>query len=256
MIPPGTSSSPARMAILQWTARLGAITAEALAYHEGSTVGSSRARLQAAAREGLLSRSRPLAGQPSLYAITRAGLRTSGLHGLEPCRITASNASHAIVCARTAAALERCYPDHRVLGERELRRDEREHGAPLASARLGLRAHGGPLLHRPDLVLWPAPAQELGCDRSSQPPGAVDLRPVAVEVELTVKSPQRLLAICRAWARCRCVAGVVYLATPEAARALERAIGKARAAGRILVISLDALPLRNTPIERTIPGDA
>src|SRR5207302_3741628 len=95
-------------------------------------------RLLAAERRGLLSRRRPLTGAPALYTITAAGLRASGLRGLEPCRITPANAPHAIACAGVAAALERRYGDHhRLLGERELRRDERESGAQLASACLG-----------------------------------------------------------------------------------------------------------------------
>jgi hypothetical protein len=135
---------------------------------------------------------------------------------------------HLIVCARVAAAMERCYPDHRVLGERELRRDERERGVLLASARLGAGPDGAQLLHRPDLVLWPT--------------GADGGLPVAVEVELTIKSPRRLADICRAWARCRCVAGVLYLAAPRVEHALERALERADAGERIVVVPLDALP--------------
>jgi hypothetical protein len=259
MIRSGKAHPLARVAIMQWTARLGAVTAEALADHEGSTVTSARARLLAGERDGLLSRRRPLAGQPALYAVTRAGLRAAGLRGLDPCRVSTANAPHAIACAGVAAALERCYPDHRVLGERELRRDERECGAPLASARLGSSPDGGPLLHRPDLVLWPNRPEAPVPIQTPELCAPADARPVAVEVELTVKAPQRLLEICRAWARCRCVAGVLYLAAPEAARALARAVEKAQAGERIVVVSLDALPPPGegaTPIARTVPGDA
>jgi hypothetical protein len=70
--------------------------------------------------------------------------------------------------------------------------------------------------------------------------------PVAVEVELTVKAPRRLAEICRAWARCRCVAGVLYLAPPEVRRALERAIDQAQAGERIAVLGLDAVPRPDT----------
>ena len=222
------SQSPERTAILQWVARIGAITDRALAAHTGTTVASARARLLAAGRTGLLASHRPLAGQPSLYTVTRIGMRACGLRGLDPCRVSSSNALHLIECARIAAALERCYADHRVLGERELRRDERECGRALASARLGEGPGGGPLLHRPDLVLWPEHSD--------------DELPVAVEVELTIKAPRRLLEICRAWARCRCVAGVLYLAPPEVERALARALERAQAEQRIAVVPLDALP--------------
>jgi hypothetical protein len=220
--------SAERVAIVQWTARIGAVTAEALADRADTTLASARARLLAAERARLLSRQRPLTGQPPLYTVTPAGLRVSGLRGLEPCRVSASNAGHLIACARVAAALEHCYPGQRVLGERELRRDEREHGAELASARLATGPDGTRLLHRPDLVLLPDLAE--------------DGLPVAVEVELTVKTPRRLVSICRAWARCRCVAGVLYLVAPQVRSPLERAVAQAQAGERIVVVALDALP--------------
>jgi hypothetical protein len=222
--------TPERKAIMQWTARMGAITDEALTDRLDVSVNSARGRLQVLQKAGWLSRKRPLAQQPALYTATRAGLRIAALQRLDPCRVSASNANHLIVCAWVAAALERCYPDHAVLGERELRRDERERGIPLASARLGIAPDGGPLLHRPDLVLWP------------EGPEGGDGLPVAVEVELTVKAPRRLAEICRAWARCRCVAGVLYLAPPEVQRALERAIDQVQAGERIAVLGLDAVP--------------
>src|SRR5207245_1528030 len=92
---PATGST----AMLQWLGGLGAATAEALADRDGTTVRSARARLAAAARAGLLSHARPLAGQPALYALTTAGLRASRIARLQPCRVSASNAMHLIVCA-------------------------------------------------------------------------------------------------------------------------------------------------------------
>jgi hypothetical protein len=228
MVTKGQTLPPERDAIIGWTARIGAVTAEALAYRHDISVASARARLLGAERARLLTRHRPLTGQPALYTITPTGRRTFGLVGLEPCRVSASSALHSIVCAEVAAGLERCYPDHRVLGERELRRDERECGRPLASATVGIARAGGPMLHRPDLVLRPTrPADGL---------------PVAVEVELTVKAPRRLAGICTAWARCRCVAGVLYLVPPEVEQAVRRAVEAARASERIAVVPLEALP--------------
>jgi hypothetical protein len=220
--------SPEREALIRWTARMGAVTADALAIALEVSQASARARLRAAERDGLLVRNRPLQGRPALYTLTRAGMRACGLRGLDPCRVSPAGATHLIACAAVAAVLQRAYPDHRVLGERELRRDERELGAPVASARMGTGPHGRPLLHRPDLVLC--------ADESA------DALPVAVEVELTIKAPRRLREICRAWARCREVAGVLYIAPPEVGRALERAIAGARAQERIVVVGPDALP--------------
>ena len=224
--------APEQAAIMQWTARMGAVTAES-AGRSRECDRRLRTRPTAGHRAGRLDiAQRPLAKQPALYTLTRAGMRSCGLRGLDPCRVSASNAQHLIVCAQVAAALERCYPDHRVLGERELRRDERERGVQLASARMGIGPDGGPLLHRPDLVLWP--------QATADP--IEDGLPVAVEVELTIKAPQRLADICLAWARCRCVAGVLYIAPPEVRRALQRALDRAQAHDRIVVVGLDALP--------------
>lgn len=210
--------------LVHWTASLGAITAEALALRMDLTPASARGRLSAVVRLGLLARRRLLVDAPTLYTVTKAGLRACGAYGIDPCRLSAGGAHHAIVCAEVAAALERCYPDHRLVGERELRRDERDLGRALASARMAADR-----LHYPDLVLWPAVAEEL---------------PVAVEVELTIKAPRRLANICRAWARCRTVSGVLYLAPSHVERALQRAIEKAHAWERVVVLPLEALPSR------------
>ncbi|HLH15491.1 MAG TPA: hypothetical protein VKV16_11920, partial [Solirubrobacteraceae bacterium] len=231
MVPANTNGSRERLALVRWVAGLGAITAEALACHDAITLGSARARLHAAERAGLLRGERLLVGEPKLFTSTSRGLKASGLHGLRPCRISVANAPHAIACARATAALERAYPDHRVMGERELRLLERELGEPVGSARLQAPASvvdaiGAPTLHRPDLVLWPA-----------QPEGL----PVAVEVELTVKAPRRLEEICRAWARCRSVAGTLYLADEHVLAPLARAIARAQAGERIALVALDAL---------------
>ncbi len=214
--------------LLRWTASLGAVTAEALALRLGLSVASARARLSVARRAGLLARERPLTDCPALFGATRAGLRACGARGIDPCRIAAGNARHLSVCAAVAAALERCYPDRRLTGEHELRRDERDAGGPLASAQIGWMHARGSGRHRPDLVLWPSV-------------GAGEL-PVAVEVELTVKAPRRLLDICHAWARCPSVAGVLYFAPANVERALSRAVERARASERVLVLPLDCLP--------------
>jgi hypothetical protein len=101
-----------------------------------------------------------------------------------------------------------------VHGERELRAVEREAGRLIASAPIGT---DGRQLHRPDLALQP-----------------YDGSPAfAVEVELSVKTQRRLEEICRAWARARHLAGVVYYAAPAALRALERAVAATYAHERI-----------------------
>ena len=60
-----------------------------------------------------------------------------------------------------------------------------------------------------------------------------------VEVELSIKAPRRLAAICRAWARARHINGVYYLAPPPVARAVARAIAETRSEDRIVVLPID-----------------
>lgn len=230
----GSSSNQrkARHELLRWAARIGAVTAEAVAISEQTSVGSARGRLLALERGGLLAGSRLLAGQPALFAVTAAGLRESDASGLEAVRVSAANAAHLIACARAAAQLSHAYQDHVVSGERELRRDERAYGRALASAQLAVPGRGLQP-HRPDLVLWPRTGAAL---------------PVAVEVELTVKAPRRLAAICTAWARCRCVSGVLYLVSREAQRPLARAIAQAQGGARIAVVPLDGAAALESPI--------
>jgi len=218
--------TPEQIDTLYWVASLGAVTAEALALRLDITLASARARLSLARRQGLIAKERPLVEAPALFTLTRAGLRACGAHGIDLCRVSAGGAQHLSVCAMVAAALERCYPDHRLIGERELRRDESDLGCPLASAVLRSARPGGGRSHRPDLVLLPS---------------TVDGLPVAVEVELTIKAPLRLAEICRAWARCPFVAGVLYLAPDRVERALKRAIDRTRACEQIVVVPLEGL---------------
>lgn len=225
--PKAESHSAERIAMVRWASELGAVTADALAHRCGTTMASAAGRLSAAAGAGLLARSKPLTHGPSLYTPTKAGMMACGQRGLGRCRVSATNAEHLIACAAVAAALERLLPDERVGGERTLRRDEREHGGPLASAKLRPGKDGEPQLHRPDLVLWPDPARQR--------------LPVAVEVELTVKSRRRLEEICTAWARCRLVAGVMYLAAPDVEAPLRRAIDAAQAQRSVAIMPLARL---------------
>lgn len=228
--------TPEQIEIARWTATLGAVTAEALAQRTGVSVASARAKLVAARRRKLLASARPLSGRPMLFTTTRAGLRTCQTRDIDVCRVSSSNANHLIMCAATAAVLERRYPHHRLIGERELRRDERERGHPLASVKLATShgLHGR--LHCPDLVLYPHDLD-----------GGL---PLAVEVELTIKSPERLIEICRAWARCRTIAGVIYFAPEDVQRALWRAVAKVRAFEQVVIVPLDSLLDKDTQSAR------
>jgi len=207
-----------RAELLAWAAQLGAVTADALAAREGQDrPDSARSRLAAAERAGLMSAWRLLSGAPALYTLTRRGLRAAGRNELALSRVSAAGAAHAAACCTAAVALESAFPGHRAVGEPEIRTGFAELCPPVPS-------RTGPRTHRPDLLLLAEPF-----------PAAL---PTAVEIELTVKAPERLVLICRGWARTRSVAGVVYMAPEAVRRPLERAIERADARERIVILPL------------------
>lgn len=205
-----------------WAASLGAVTAQALAAHERVSIAAARGRLAAAERSGALRSWRPLRQRPALYTVTAAGLRAAGIRGWRPPRVSPAGTEHAIACCEVAVALQLRYPGCRVAGEPELRAAA---GAAKPLCCVALRGPAQERSHRADLALLP-------------PRGAAAL---AVEVELTVKAPRRLAAICAAWARSRDTAGVLYVVTPLVRPALERALRAARAERRIALLDLDEL---------------
>jgi hypothetical protein len=205
--------------ILGWLASIGAAGSDDIATACGIRPSAARSRLRRLERDGLVRRVRLLAGAPTLHLLTRRGLRAAGRPELAPATVSAASFAHQLAVGRVAAALGRAH--WQVHGERELRALERAQARPLASAELGYAADGSIALHRPDLVVMTASG------------------PVAVEVELTVKAPRRLRAIVRGWARSRLVAGVVYYASPSAARALAAAQRWEQAEDRVTVMALD-----------------
>jgi hypothetical protein len=232
-------------AILGWLASIGAGGVEEVAAACGMSPASARARLRALERDGLARQARLLHGEPALHVLTRRGLRAAGRPELGPVTLSASGFAHHLAVARVAVALGR---EHgAVQGERELRALERAAGRPLASAELGWAADGSRALHRPDLLCWDGTA------------------PIAVEVELTAKAPDRLRAIVRAWARSRDVAGVVYYASAHAARAVAVAVRREQAGDRVALLGLGEagrLPgfepqgMRVRSLDRRVPSQA
>jgi hypothetical protein len=214
-------SAARRRELLAWAGSIGAVTADALAEREGEAgSASARARLAAAERKGLMTAWRLVRDPPALYTVTRAGLRNAGVRDLEPARVSAAGAAHSAACCVAAVRLEAGYPGFTVLGEPAIRAACRRAERPFACPRV--RAASGEGTHRPDLVLVP--------ERGGLP--------IAVEVELTVKAPERLQAICRAWARERSVAGVLYIAPVAVRRALARAVTRAGAGEKLLILGL------------------
>ncbi|HUA12774.1 MAG TPA: hypothetical protein VMA83_12330 [Solirubrobacteraceae bacterium] len=200
--------------IVAWISGLGAASALDVAVRFGVDERSVYRRMRTLVGERLLSVHRVLHRQPGLYAATPEGLRWCGFGGAAVQRLGPANFVHQGAVSRVAAALGRGGLE--LLGEREFRLRERREERLLGSVPLG----SGAALHRPDLL------------------ALAGRRRVALEVELTVKSPRRLERICTAYARARHLDGVIYLAAPGAARALRRAVAGSRAGARVRVVAL------------------
>jgi len=207
--------------IVGWVGRVGAAGAEHVMARFQMGRSWAYARLSRLVCDALLEQKTLLYRQPGLYIATAEGLRWQGIKRLGVYRVGAGGFTHAREVASAAVLLHRRFPAWTMLSERELRVHESDEGELVASARLGELPGGRPALHRPDLALI-------------SPQG----RALAIEIELSVKAPRRLAAICRGWARARHVSQVYYLATPPAARAVTRAVAETRSEDRITVLAL------------------
>jgi len=207
--------------LVAWIARLGAV--EVGQVRERFGVGRSVAYELVArcVRAGLLERVALLRGEPALLRATADGIELSGL-GLSVAKLRAGQLHHWIACADVALWAERQWGAEQLITERELRFAEALAGKPIASAIVGERADGVPLLHRPDLVV------------------SAEERPIAIEVELTPKAPGRLRAIVKAWRRARHVERVIYFCpVGPTQQAVTRAVREVHAEGRVEVDELE-----------------
>jgi hypothetical protein len=208
--------------IVAWLGHVGAAGAEHVMRRFGMGRSWAYHRLNTLVSDGLLVQRVLLYRQPGLYLATADGLGWTGLEHLGVQRVGPGGFEHAWQVATVAALPLR--NGWWLLSERDLRFQEGQTGKLIASTKLGELPGGRPALHRPDLALI-------------SPAGGA----FAIELELSLKGARRLDAICRAYARARRLEQVIYLATPQAARAVERSIGRVRAADRITVLPLGDL---------------
>jgi hypothetical protein len=208
--------------IVDWIGRVGAAGAGHVMGRFYMGRSWAYTRLSKLVMDGLLEQRTLLYRQPGLYLATADGLRWQGLQRLGVYKVSPGGFQHAWEVANAAVSLHRVLPDWEVLSEREIRIQESDQGELIASTKLGELPGGRPALHRPDLALV-------------SPDGNL----VAIEVELSVKAPRRLAAICRAWARARHISATYYIATPAAASAVQRAIAETRSADRIVVLPIE-----------------
>ena len=189
-------------------------------------------RVAACVEAGLLERLELVRSEPGLLRATREGLRYAGL-GLPLAVISPGAVDHWLRCASTAQLLGRHFGHERVLTEREIALTEQIEERPIASAEVGTLPNGAPRMHRADLAVL----AEAGT--------------IAIEVELTPKSPQRLQALMRGWRRAvaaRVVAEVHYHCAPgQTRRAVERAVAKVHAQEVIAIGEVVSGPATEPP---------
>lgn len=205
--------------IAVWVASVGAAGSEHVMRRFGLGRSQAHARLLRLVEAGVLERRMLLYQRPALYLATRQGLRWTGLGRLGVFRLSVAGFEHAYQVASAAAGLHGFLAGWEVFCERQVRDLEREGDALVGSCRVG-ELGGEPRAHRGDLAL-----------RSGG-------RLVVVEVEISIKAPRRLVAICTGWARARHIAHTYYLAPPDVAAAVARAVARARADDRITVLPL------------------
>jgi hypothetical protein len=208
--------------IVRWLGRIGAASAENVMARFGMGRSWAYDRLSRLVRDGLLEQKTLLHRQPGLYIATAEGLRWTLQERLGVYRVSAGGFAHAAELATLAVQFFLALPQWGQMSERELRIAEADEDKLLASVKLGELPGGRPALHRPDLALIDGEGHVL-----------------AIELELSIKAPRRLQAICRAYARARHLAHVYYLTTPAVGRAVLRAVAEVRAEDRVTVMALE-----------------
>jgi hypothetical protein len=261
--------------LLRFVARHGVVCVDQVRRELGVGRTAAYRRVAACIEAGLLERIDLLREEPSLLRATRQGLRYVGLGGLRVAEISPGAVAHSLRCTTVAQIGGEQFGHDLIRTERELVFAEQLAGRPLASAVMGRLPNRKPRLHRPDLVLLvdelscasedlPDPGGSQGPSRSRTQGGRgaertevreraartedAEMRSapgshrvIAIEVELTPKSPGRLEAILRAWRQADCVWRVDYYCAPgQTRRAVERAAAKVRMGERILIA--EALP--------------
>lgn len=215
-----TDSLSARdVEVLGFIARFGVIPREAVAAWAGTARSVTFARERRLRQAGLIEVGSEFWGAERLIVPTAAGLRLSGFRHLGAARLSAASATHEVEVARLAAQMERA--GARLLSEREILACERAEGRRLYS----LKLEGGRRLHRCDLIAASADGGP----------------PEAIEVELSLKSPERLDLILRSWRRAVAegrFCGVVYRCSGRALGGVRRAVERTVTAGFVRVEGL------------------
>jgi hypothetical protein len=205
--------------VLGFIARFGLVPREAVATWAATARSVTLARERRLRRAGLIEVGSAFWDAERLIVPTAAGLRLSGYRHLGAARTSPASATHEASVARLAAQMERA--GARLLSEREVLACERAEGRRVYS----LKIEGGRRLHRCDLIAA----------------GADGGPPAAIEVELSVKGPERLDLILRSWRRAVAEGrfrGVVYRCSGRSLGGVRRAVERTATAGFVRVEEL------------------
>ena len=220
-----TRPGPRSMDALRWLTRVGVVTVDPLSRALGMSKWTTYSHVQRLAAAGMVERVPTLRGQESLLVPTRLGLRAVGIDPrAHRVQLRPSQWMHYLATAEVAAWLA-CEPRVRWW------RHEREFGLDSRGASWlpTYTWRGARHTHRPDLV---AHFEGRGA--------------LAIEVELSVKSHERLRAVVAGWTQAvvverRGVAGVLYI------------VGGTGVAGAVRRAMVTAAETRSRPaVERTV----
>lgn len=201
-----------------YVGRHGAVTVDDVMRATGVGRTMAYRRVARCVEAGLLERLAVLRTEPALLRATREGLHYAGL-GLPVAEVSPGSVMHWLRCATVAHLLREHYGAERVLTEREIAYAERLERQPLASAEVGRWRSGARRLHRPDLAVL------------------TDAGVLAIEIELTAKSPSRLERIMTGWLISSWVSEVHYLSPAgQTHRAVQRAITASSAQSKVSAI--------------------
>jgi hypothetical protein len=198
--------------------RHGAMTMEQVRLLTGGGRSMTYRRFARCEDAGLVERL-AIPGVGSVLHATRDGIRFAGLP-LPVASVSAGNVEHMLRCTLIAFRAGRRFGHDAILTEREIIAAEALEERPIASTEIG-EYRGHPKMHRADLAIL----REEGT--------------IAIEVELTPKSPRRLEGIIRAWRSAVAIgtlARVHYVCAPgQTLRAVERAVANTQAQDFILI---------------------
>lgn len=210
--------------IIRWIGRARIAESGQAAAAFGMHPANMRRRLAGLRKRGYLEIEGMVRERPSVYIATREGHQAADLE-LPVMRPSLGGYWHTIEATSLLVELEREFGRDLVLTEREIRAIERP-GDPIYAIKMA--GYGpGQRLHYPDLIVLDQDERH---------------RPLAIELERTVKKAARLQAIIRAYVDAWHLAGVRYYASTQSYNPIGAAIEATAAADVVELIAPEGDP--------------